>query len=423
MPTRDVHELLAPSLAIDWPNMLIARAEGTRVYDPEGRSYLDFVSGMAALPLGHNHPAVVAAIREQAGLLIHGPLGVYQYDVLLDLAEDLQEILPRGIDTFFFGNSGAEAVEGAVKLARYVTGRPVVIAFRGGFHGRTMGALALTASKAKYRHGYQPLPGVVHVGYPYPLRDSLSPAESAVRALQELDQVLLHVVAPEDVAAIVCEPIQGEGGYLPAPAAFLQGLRERADRIGAMLVFDEVQTGFGRTGAMFAAQHYGVTPDIMAIAKAIASGLPLSAVAAPQAIMRRWSAGSHGTTFGGNPVAAAAARATLRVLREERLDARARDTGARATVALQELARRHPEITDVRGPGLMIGVEFGARTEEDSLFVERVLARCLEFGLVIYPCGPLSTVLRFIPPLNVSESELDEGIDILDRAIAKAAGR
>ena len=420
MPGPRTEDLLAPSLAIDWPNMPIVRAEGSRVYDPQGRAYLDFVSGMAALPLGHNHPAVVEAIRRQAGELIHGPLGVYQYEVLLDLARDLREVLPGEIGSFFFGNSGAEAVEGALKLARYVTGRPMVVAFRGGFHGRTLGALALTASKAKYRHGYHQLPGVVHSRFPNPLREGLADAESAARALEELDDVLAHVAAPEDVAAFLVEPIQGEGGYLPAPPAFLAGLRERADRAGSLLVFDEVQTGFGRTGSMFAAQHYGVVPDVMAVAKAIASGLPLGAVAASPSLMGRWSAGSHGTTFGGNPVAAAAARATLRVLREEDLPGRAARLGALATERLREVQRRHAVVRDVRGPGLMIGVEFGEGRPEDGLFVERVLQEALALGLVLYPCGVHSSVLRFIPPLNVAEEDLLAGIDILDKAVARA---
>ncbi|MDA8346662.1 MAG: aminotransferase class III-fold pyridoxal phosphate-dependent enzyme [Thermaerobacter sp.] len=423
MAHRSMHDLLAPSLSIDWPNMPIERAEGTKVYGQDGRVYLDFVSGMAALPLGHNHPDVVAAIREQAGRLIHAPVGVYQYDVLLDLAEDLAAAMPGEIGMFFFGNSGSEAVEGSVKLARYVTGRQMVIGFRGGFHGRTLGALALTASKAKYRHGYQPLPGAVHGRFPYPLRDKLSPEGATERALQELDELLLHVVLPEDVAAFIVEPIQGEGGYVPATREFLQGLRERADKAGALLIYDEVQTGFGRTGEMFAAQHYGVTPDIMAVAKAIASGLPLGATASTPEIMRKWTPASHGTTFGGNPVAAAAARATLKVLREENLPQRAQRLGAEATTALKAMQVRHPEIAEVRGPGLMIGIEFGERRPEDGEFTKSVLQHCLDLGLVIYPCGTASSALRFIPPLNVGESDLSKGIEILDKAIAKVRGR
>ncbi len=423
MAHRSMHDLLAPSLSIDWPNMPVVRAEGTRVYGQDGRVYLDFVSGMAALPLGHNHPDVVAAIREQAGLLIHAPVGVYQYDVLLDLAEDLAAVMPGDIGMFFFGNSGSEAVEGAVKLARHVTGRQMVIAFRGGFHGRTLGALALTGSKAKYRHGYHPLPGAVHGRFPDPLRDGVSAAEAAERALKDLDEILVHVVAPEDVAAIIVEPIQGEGGYVPATREFLLGLRERADQAGALLIYDEVQTGFGRTGEMFVAQHFGVTPDVMAVAKAIASGLPLGATASTPEIMRGWTPASHGTTFGGNPVAAAAARATLRVLREEGLPERARRMGAAATQALRALQSRHPEISEVRGPGLMIGVEFGERRPDDAAFTKDVLRACLDLGLVIYPCGIAGSVLRFIPPLNVSESDLSQGIEILDHAIAKASGR
>ncbi|MBX5465283.1 MAG: aminotransferase class III-fold pyridoxal phosphate-dependent enzyme [Clostridia bacterium] len=410
---------LAPSLAVDWPGLRVERAEGARVTAADGRVYLDFVSGMAALPLGHGHPEVVAAVREQAERLLHGPLGVFYYDVLLDLAEELAAVLPGGIATFFFGNSGTEAVEGAVKLARFVTGRPMVVAFRGGFHGRSLGSLALTASKAFYRHGYQPLPGVVHSRFPYPLADGLAPEASVAAALEELDALFRHVVAPEDVAAIVVEPVQGEGGYVVPPRGFLEGLRERADRSGALLVFDEVQTGFGRTGDFFAAETFGVTPDVMALAKAISSGLPLGATAARPELMARWPAGTHGTTFGGSPLAAAAALATLRVLRRERLPERARRLGEAARAELWRLAGRHPGLVrEVRGPGLMIGIECAS-----GELATRVLRAALERGLILYPAGPDGRVIRFIPPLNVPEADLEEGLEILGRAFDEVAGR
>ncbi|MEW6547633.1 MAG: aspartate aminotransferase family protein [Bacillota bacterium] len=420
--------LLAPSLAVDWPNLPVSHASGTCVWGTDGRRYLDFVSGMATANLGHNHPRVVAAAKEQMEKLIHGPVGVLLYEPILRLADELRAVMPGDLDMFFFGNSGAEAVEGAVKLARYVTGRPALIAFEGGFHGRTMGAASVTSSKSKYRLHYEPmLPGVYFAPYPYCYRCPAGRQQGAcsLECLERLEGMFQHLVDPSQVAAILIEPVLGEGGYVVPPPGYLRGLRELCDRHGILLIFDEVQTGFGRTGAMFAAQAVGVNPDIMAVAKGIASGFPLGATVAPSRLMKKWSPGAHGTTFGGNPVACAAALATLAVMREEDLPGRARRLGDRALARLRDLAARHPQIGDVRGMGLMIGVEFvqPGTGRPDGELVTRVLKECLERGLILYPCGTFNHVIRFIPPLTVSEEDLDTGLDTLAAAVAAATAR
>jgi len=419
---------ISASLVRDWPNVPIVRARGSYAYGPDGRVYLDFCSGMAACNTGHCHPRVVAAVREQAEKLLHGPMGVLLYEPIVALAEQLGKVTPPGLDQFFFLNSGSEAVEGAVKLARYVTSRPVVIGFLGGFHGRTFGAATLTTSKAKYRRRYEPLVGgVYHVPYPYCFRCpcGLTPDGCRLKCFDFVQEVFEHLAEPSEVAAFLIEPVMGEGGYVPAPAEYLQRLRQVSSEHGILLIFDEVQTGFGRTGAMFAAQSYGVTPDVMAIAKGIASGLPLSAVVASRELMSRWPAGAHGTTFGGNPVSCAAALGTLEVFREERVLENVRRQGARAFEFLLGLKRRYAVIGDVRGRGLMLGIEMvqaadGVTPAPET--VEAVLRRCLELGLILYPCGSHGQCIRFIPPLTVSDDELDKGLNILARAVEEVAG-
>jgi 4-aminobutyrate aminotransferase len=354
--------------------------------------------------------------------LVHGPIGVLLYEPIVRLAEELRGVVPGGLDMFFFGNSGAEAVEGALKLARYVTGRPAVIAFEGGFHGRTMGAASVTSSKSKYRLHYEPLLSSVYFApYPYCYRCPVGREQGrcGLECLDRLDSMFHHLVDPSQVAAVLVEPVLGEGGYVVPPAGYLKGLRELCDRHGILLVFDEVQTGFGRTGAMFAAQAMGVVPDVMAVAKGIASGLPLGATVAPSRLMKEWSPGAHGTTFGGNPVSCAAALATLAVLREEDLPARARGLGEYALSRLREMADRHPRVGDVRGLGLMIGIEFvdPAGRRPDGELVARVLEECLARGLILYPCGTFNQVIRFIPPLTVSGEDLDAGLEILSQAL------
>lgn len=415
-------DLLAPSLAQDEPNLPVERAEGLYFYGSDGRHYMDFISGMACCNLGHNHPRVVEAARRQMERLIQGPIGVVAYEPILRLADELSRVLPGGLDMFFFGNSGAEAVEGSIKLARYVTGRPGVIAFLGGFHGRTMGAASVTTSKGKYRRHYEPfLPAVYFVHFPNPFRDG-GPEQAMARTFGEIQRLFDRVIAPDEVACFLVEPIQGEGGYVVPPDGFLKELRLLADRHGILLILDEIQTGFGRTGDWFAAQVFGVEPDIMAIAKGIANGFPLSATAAPRDLMRRWEAGAHGTTFGGSPIACAAGLAVLQVMREEGVLENCRRQGAYALERLRDLQARSSVIGDVRGKGLMIGVEF-VRPEAGEPapdVARRVVKRALEDGLLLYPCGLHSETVRLIPPLTIGRQELDEGLEVFERSVLEA---
>jgi len=415
-------DLLAPCLAQDWPNLPADRAEGAYVYGCDGRRYLDFLSGFGACNAGHNHPRIVAAAREEMVRMVHAPVGVIAHEPLLRLAWELGQITPGGADMFFFGNSGAEAVEGALKLARYVTGRRGIVACLGGFHGRTMGATAVTTSKVTYRTGHGPfLPDVYFARFPYPYRSSAPDAEAcAQEALEDLDRLFEYVVAPEDVAGLLVEPVQGEGGYVIPPRSWLVALREVCDRHGILLIFDEVQTGFGRTGEWFAAQVFGVEPDIVCLAKGIANGFPLGATAARRDIMAEWGATSHGTTYGGNPISCAAALATLDVIREENLLENARVQGETMLEALHELQAESPIVGDARGVGLMIAVEFvqpGTDKEPHTAAVRRILERALEGGLLLYPCGHWTQTIRLIPPLTVTGEQVEEGLAIFRQAV------
>ncbi|MBE3589886.1 MAG: aspartate aminotransferase family protein [Firmicutes bacterium] len=421
--TGRLKELLAPPLANDWPNLPVTRAEGSFIWGADGTRYIDFTQGFAVNNTGHRHPKVIAAVKEQLDRLVHSAIGVTAYEPALRLAERLREITPDGIETFYFGNSGAEAIEAAMKLVRYHTRRPGIIAFWGGFHGRTYGAMTLTASKAKYRIAAEPLvPSVYHSVYPNvfrsPYRDD--PDRVAKEALDHLRRLFLYEIEPSQVAAIFVEPVQGEGGYIVPPASFLRGLREICDEHGILLVFDEVQSGFGRTGKMFAAQVFDVRPDVLCMAKGIASGFPLSAVGASHKIMGSWGSAAHGTTFGGHPVSTAAAVATIDVLIEEKLPERAAALGPRVMERLREMQKRFPVIGDVRGIGLMIGMEFvdPKTNAPDGELAHRVIAEALRRGLLLYPAGPYGQVIRLMPALNVPEDVLDEGLGILEQAIA-----
>ena len=412
--------------ALTWDTGLVAtRAQGATVETADGRQWLDFASGTATTNIGHCPPRVVAAARAQLERLIHSG-GVFHYDSLGALCEALASVTPPGLDMFFFGNSGAEAIEGSIKLARYVTGRPALIAFRGAFHGRTLGCLSLTTSNAKYRRHYEPLvPSVYFAPYPDPFRPPLGgdPATIDERALAFLERMFTREVPPDQVAAIVVEPVQGEGGYVPGSARFLRGLREMATRHGIMLVFDEIQSGVGRTCRWWAADHAGVVPDIMAIAKGIASGFPLSAVVSRREVMERWAPGAHGTTFGGNPVSCAAAVATIETIRDERLLERAAPLAGRALARLRRLGDRVAAIGDVRGLGYMIGIDFvrPGTTEPDGGMANLVRQACQERGLILITCGPDGNILRFLPPLVTSEDELSRGIDIFEEAVSCVA--
>ena len=394
----------------------VERGEGSWLHLQGGRRVLDLTTGISVLPLGHSHPRVVRAITEQAAKLCHISAGVAKYETNVALAEALAEVLPPGIDTFFFGNSGTEAVEGAIKLARQATGRQAIIGFRGGFHGRTAGAAALTTSKSAYRRGAGALlPEVYIAPYPYALACRLEPAHGADACVQhslaELELMLDQEVPPENVAALVVEPVLGEGGYVPAPAAFLRGLREIADRIGALLVFDEIQTAFGRAGAWTVAQRWDVVPDVLTLAKALGGGLPLGAVAASRALHDRWPTGTHGSTFGGNPVSCASGLATLEVLREERLVERADTLGATIVEELAPL-RRLERVREIRQLGAMVGVEF-----DDKAAAKAAITCALERDVLLLTCGAHDQVVRFIPALNIHEEDLRAGV----RAFVQAA--
>jgi len=334
------------------------------------------------------------------------------------------KVAPAGLDTVFFGNSGAEAIEGSIKLARQVTRRNAIIVFRGGFHGRTTGATAVTTSKAAYRRGYGALlPDVYMAPFPYPLQCPITPAHDAAacaeHCLAELDVLLEHQVPPEHIAAILIEPVLGEGGYIAPPASFLKALRQLATKIGAMLIFDEVQTGFGRTGAWFAAQKVGVTPDIMALAKALGGGLPLGAILAPRALHEKWLTGTHGSTFGGNPVSCAAGLATLRVIRDEGLVARAERLG---DLMVRELAPllADPHVREVRRFGAMVAVEF-----DDAKLAKAAIAGALERDVLLITCGFHDQAVRFIPALNINEDDLRMGtrvlVDVVKNKVATPA--
>jgi len=418
----NMNDLWAPCLSQDWPNLPVDRAEGIHIVGQDGRRYLDFVSGFGACNVGHNHPRVVAAARAQMDRMVHAPLGMFAPETTLRLAHELGKVTPGKAEMFFFGNSGTEAVEGSLKLARYVTGRRAIIAFYGAFHGRSMGSATITTSKVKYRNRQGPfLPEVYFARFPYPYRSAASTLEACVKeALDDIDRLFEHVIDPQDVAAFILEPVQGEGGYVIAPQSWLKGLRELCDRHGILMIVDEVQSGFGRTGDWFASQTLGVEPDIVCIAKGIANGFPLGATAARRDLMQKWGATSHGTTYGGNPISCAAALAVLDVIREENLLENSRSQGTYMMKALRELQSESPIIGDVRGVGMMIGVEFikpGTDKEPNTEASGRILKRALEAGMILYPCGHWSQTIRLIPPLTINREQVNQGLDIFRKAV------
>jgi 4-aminobutyrate aminotransferase len=395
------------------------RGEGIYLYDAEGNRYIDFTCGIGVTNTGHCHPHVVHAIQEQAAKLLHGQINVVIPPTVVELSHRLNEVTPSHIDSFFFSNSGAEATEGAVKLARAATKRTNLIVFQGSFHGRTAQTMAMTTSKTIYRAGYQPLPAGVFVApFPYSYKYGWNDEQTTDYCLEQLHYLLKAQSAPEETAAIVIEPVLGEGGYVPAPARFLREVRELCRQYGIMFIADEVQTGFGRTGTLFCFEQAGIDPDIIIMAKGLGSGVPISCVASSQAIMSKWATGSHGGTYGGNALAAAAAIATLDVMRDENLPGNAACEGARLTTGLRALQRKHPVIGDVRGPGLMIGVEFTREGKPDAGAAAAVQKACLQERLMLLTCGTYGNVIRWIPPLTVNDVQIDEALDIFGRALA-----
>ncbi|MVO89265.1 aminotransferase class III-fold pyridoxal phosphate-dependent enzyme [Streptomyces sp. p1417] len=413
---------LSPVLKQATP-VVATRGEGMYLYDADDRRYLDFTAGVGVTNTGHCHPRVVEAVRQQAGQLIHGQYTTVLHDGLLTLTERLGEVLPDGLDSVFYLNSGSEAVEAALRLARQATGRQNVIVFDGSFHGRTMGAAALTTAGTRFRAGIGPLmPGVAVAPFPHAFGLGLSEEAAVEHALRGLDHVLATVSAPAETAAIFVEPVLGEGGYVPAPPGFLAGLRERADRHGMLLVLDEIQTGFGRTGRFWAHQHSaGVTPDVLITAKGLASGFPLSAIAAPVELMGRAWPGSQGGTYGGNAVACAAALATLDVIEDEGLVANAAEQGRRLADGLRKTAADVPAIADVRGRGLMLASEFRAPDgSPDADLARRVQGAASEAGLLLLTCGVHGNVVRMIPALVVTAEQVDEALALWSTAVAEA---
>ena len=388
------------------------RGEGHHLWDDQGKRYLDFACGIATTSLGHGHPAVNAAIHAQVDRLVHVSSGLGYVESVNLLAERLAATCPAPLDTVFLANSGAEAIEAAMKLSRRVSGRPGYIAFRNAFHGRTYGAASLTSSNLNYRAGYEPLlPGVVLAPFPDAHRD---PAEATAEALAGLDSVFEGVLPATEVAAIIVEPVQGEGGINPAPVAFLRGLRERCDRHGILLVIDEIQTGLARTGRMWAFEAAGIVPDVICFGKAIANGLPLAGIISGRDLQERWGVGAHGTTFGGNPVACAAAVAVLETIERDGLVANAAAQGATLMRGLTDLAARDPRLTQVRGAGLMVGVEAGAD------LAPRLMDGCADAGLVVLLAGGDHDVVRWLPPLDVTADEIHEAVAIFEGVLAAA---
>lgn len=410
-------EVMAPVIGFN-TELHIVEAEGIWVKDAAGNRWADFACGTAVTNLGHNHPNVVAAAKAQLDRVVHAGM-VFHYDTAVEAAERLRAVTPPKIEKFGFANSGAEAVEAAVKLAKYTSHRQGVMVFRGGFHGRTMGSVAYTTSKAKYRDGYHPVLGSVFVTpFPHPYRWGVDVEQAVDMALSELQLIFKHVVSPSNIACFLVEPVQGEGGYYPAPPRFLDELRSIADEHGILLIYDEVQTGFGRTAEWFAADHFEAKPDIMAMGKGIANGLPLSSYGASRELIDAWPPGSHGTTYGGNPVSTAAAAAVIDTMGE--LLPGARELSKHAFERFEELAEKHPTIGDVRGLGLMIGVELvedrDTRAPDPDAF-KHVKAHGLANELIIISCGPDLNVIRFIPALVTTREELDWAIDLIDQGL------
>jgi 4-aminobutyrate aminotransferase len=411
----------SPSYPRDYP-FVMSHGRGVEVWDVDGNRFLDFAAGIAVCATGHAHPKVVAAVKDAAERFLHISSD-YWHEGQVRLAERLAELAPMGEPVMsFLAQSGTESVEGALKLARSVTGRPRFIGFIGGFHGRTMGSLSFTSSKVTQQKGFFPtMPGVTLVPYPNPYRPLFAGADQGRAVLDYIEHVLFPShVPPEEVAAIVVEPIQGEGGYIVPPDGFLPGLRELCDRHGILLVLDEVQSGVGRTGKMFASQHWNVAPDIMTLAKGLGSGLPIGAVVAKKRLMEKWPHGAHGNTFGGNPLCCAAALATLDLVERE-YATNAAAVGEHFLSRLRELQSRHETIGEVRGKGLMIGMELvtdrASRTPAKAL-AEAVLHRAFENGLLLLSCG--ASTVRFMPPLVATKGDVDEAMALLEASLDEA---
>ncbi len=411
---------ISPSYTRTYP-LVADRGKGAIVWDPDGNRFLDFAAGIAVIATGHCHPKVVQAIQDQAARLIHMSGTDFYYENMVQLAEKLASLVPgNSTHRVYFGNSGTEAIEAAIKLARYHTERGQFVAFVGAFHGRTMGSLALTGSKSVQKKGFFPLmPGAHHVPYAYCYRCAYgkSPDSCGVECVKAIETELFRTTVPaEDVAAIFVEPVQGEGGYVVPPQKFFDELRKLADKYGILLVADEVQSGMGRTGKMFASQHFALEPDLIALAKGIASGLPLGAMVARAEIMD-WKPGAHASTFGGNPVAVAASLATIELLEQELVDNAAR-VGAHLMDKLRDLPHKFPMVGDVRGLGLMIGIELvrdQVTKERAGDLRDKLVQMCFERGLLVLGAGP--NTIRLCPPLVIDKDQADFAAETIEECL------
>lgn len=409
---------LSPILKQATP-VTVERGEGCYLHSTDGRRYLDFTAGIGVTSTGHCHPRVVEAAQAQVGKLIHGQYTTVMHKPMLELIDKLGEVLPETLDSVFFANSGSEAVEAALRLARQATGRPNVIVFHGGFHGRTVAAASMTTSGTRFSAGFSPLMAGVHVApFPTPYRWGWSVEEATDFALRELDYLFATISSPQETAAFIVEPMLGEGGYVPGNTRFFEGLRERADKHGIVLVIDEIQTGFGRTGKFFGHEHFGITPDVMTIAKGLASGFPISGIAAREELMAKAWPGSQGGTYGGNAVACAAASATIDVIRDEGLVDNAAERGAELLAGVTKLAT--DAVGDTRGLGLLVGSEFvAADGKPDGARAAAAQKLAAEKGLLLLMCGAYMNTVRMIPPLIVTSEQIDEGLRIWEEVLAE----
>ena len=416
---------IMPRVIGRYSSLHIDHGKGIYVWDVNGERYADFTSGIAVVNTGHCHPRVVAAIQDQAARIIHAQANILAHSPMLRAAKLLTETTAPNLNQVFWTNSGAEATEGAIKLAKVATGRPAIIAFRHGFHGRTHAAMAVTSSRVKVRGHYEPLiPSVYHAPFPYMFRSPYkgAPEDADLYYYAELEALFDQMVMPDDVAGILIETVVGEGGYLVPTKRWLQMVRALCDKHGIMLILDEVQSGMGRTGKMWAYEHFDVVPDIMTTAKGLASGMPVAAVVADRALMDKWAPGAHGGTYGGNAVGTAAAAATLEVVRDEDLPGNAARMGAILIEGLREIQADHPVIGDVRGLGLMVATEFvnpdGSPNPEA---VKQVVARAFEDKTLLITCGTYDQAIRIVPPLVVNEEQIRDFLDVYRRAVASVA--
>ena len=396
-----------------------ARGEGIYLYGEDDHRYIDFTSGIGVTSTGHCHPNVVQAIQNQAETLLFGQMNIVVPPTTVALADALNEVTPASIDSFFFSNSGAEAVEASVKLARQATGRQNIIVFQGSFHGRTAQTMAMTTSKYIYRHQYQPLPaGIFVTPFPYAYFYGWDEEETTEFCLKQLDFLLHGQTPPDETAAIIIEPVLGEGGYVPVPDGFMQELRKICTEHEILLIVDEVQSGFGRTGKFFGYEHASIVPDIIVMAKGLGSGLPISAIGASKGLMGKWEPGTHGGTYGGgSPVASAAALATVQTLQEENLVENAAQMGKRLMDGLRKLQKKYPFIGDVRGRGLMIGVEITVNGAADKPLTSSIQKACIKRDMLLLTCGTYGNVIRWIPPLIVTSEQIDEALEIFEEAL------